>query len=134
MSSGRETSDIHHEELVNGLFKQLKIIFESSEQSIYLYLDDAHKVCNNRFASMLGYKSPRDWSNAKEPFDAFVDSRSFEPLVSAYRNAMTKMVASTVDETWRKRPSGTVDSTVILVPIAYEGRLFALHFISPKAP
>jgi hypothetical protein len=42
----------HHEELVTGFYNQLKEIFDSSEQAIYLYLDDTHKVCNKKFAQM----------------------------------------------------------------------------------
>lgn len=50
----------HHEELANGFYNQLKQIFDSSEQAIYLYLDDNHKVCNKKFASLLGYNSPEE--------------------------------------------------------------------------
>jgi len=42
------------------------------------------------------------------------------------------MIGSTIDLTWKKKSGGTVDSTVILVPVAYDGHLFALHFLSPK--
>ena len=51
----------HHEELVNGVYSQLKQILDSSEQAIYLYLDDTHKVCNKKFATLLGYASPEDY-------------------------------------------------------------------------
>ena len=60
----------------------------------------------------------------------FVAEKSQETLVTNYRKAMDKMVGSTFPITWRKKSGGTVDTTVILVPISYEGHLFALHFIS----
>ena len=36
----------HHEELIAGISKQMRSILDSSEQAIYIYLDDIHKVCN----------------------------------------------------------------------------------------
>jgi len=77
-------SERHHEERVKGLYNQLKQVFDSSEQSIYLHLDDVHKVCNDRFASLLGYGSPTEWSKVEKSFpDTFVDRKSQQNLVSA---------------------------------------------------
>ncbi|NWG09412.1 MAG: hypothetical protein HXX80_03730 [Nitrososphaerales archaeon] len=119
--------------MVNGLYRQLRQIFISSEQAIYLYLDDAHKVCNKKFASLLGYGSPSEWTKIEKSFpETLVDRKSRQTLVSAYQDAMEKMVGSTVDVTWKKKSGGTVDTTVILVPISYQGHLFALHFVSEK--
>jgi PAS domain-containing protein len=50
----------HHEELVEGFYNQLKEIFDSSKQAIYLYLDDNQKVCNKKFAEMQGFSSPEE--------------------------------------------------------------------------
>jgi hypothetical protein len=58
--SKMQTAEEHHEELVKGLYDQMKPIMEGSEQPIFIYLDDIHKACNNKFASMLGFKSPRN--------------------------------------------------------------------------
>ena len=54
-------SEEHHAELVSGLAQQLKFILDKSPQALYLYLDDNHKTCNKKFASMLGYKSVKAW-------------------------------------------------------------------------
>ena len=68
MTSNNEQSDLHshHEELVRGLYNQMKTVFESSEQPMYLYLDDAHKTCNQKLASLLGYKTPEEWTSAPD--------------------------------------------------------------------
>jgi len=121
----------HHEELVRGLYDQMKSVFESSEQPMYLYLDDTHKTCNKKLASLLGYKGPDEWTSVEE-FSDMVEDESMKSLTTAYQDAMTRMVGSTINVTWRKKSGGKVDSSVILVPVAYNGHLFALHFISPK--
>jgi PAS domain-containing protein len=120
----------HHEGLVRGLERQLKAILEGSDQGIYLYLDDIHKVCNKRFASLLGYDSPKEWAKVTEPLEVFVAEGSRETLISAYQTAMERMAASADTIVWKKRDGGEVRTTVILVPVSYEGHLMALHFVS----
>ena len=122
-----------HEALVSGLSRQMKVIFESSEQAMYLYLDDIHKVCNKRFADLLGYDSPKAWGAVDGPFPmAFVASKSRRALVSAYQDAVERFVGATLDVTWQTKSGHAVDTRVILVPVAYEGHVFALHYISPR--
>jgi len=121
----------HHEELVAGLYGQMRTIFESSEQPMYLYLDDTHKTCNQKLASLLGYRTPQEWTRVEE-FSDLVAEKSVKNLVTAYQDAMTKMTGSTIEVSWRTKSGGAVDTNVILVPVSYNGHLFALHFISPK--
>ena len=65
----------HHEQLINGLAEQLKPILEESKQGVYIYLDDVHKICNEKFAQLLGYNSPDEWAKVEKPFpEIFVDN------------------------------------------------------------
>lgn len=121
----------HHEALVGGLHRQLKAVFEESEQGVYLYLDDNHKVCNERFASLLGYDSPQEWAEvtASSP-DTLVAGKSQDTLVTAFQDAMDRLVASANTIVWKKKNGGEVETTVILVPVMYEEHPIALHFVS----
>ncbi len=129
-SSTQMVDSAHHEELVNGLYNQMKRILDSSEQPIFIYLDDNHKICNQRFASFLGYKSPQDWAKIQGFLEVYVDEHSRNTLMTAYWNAANKMVASTINLTWQKKDNTKVDSTMILVPMAYEGHILSVHFIT----
>jgi hypothetical protein len=120
----------HHEALISGISRQMKSILDSSQQAIYIYLDDIHKVCNAKCATLMGYQSPEEWAKVEDSFPEFVDPGSQTTLVNAYQLAMEKMIPSSIKVTWRKKTGGTVATTVIMVPIAYEDHLFALHFIS----
>jgi PAS domain-containing protein len=131
MSKGAQT-DAHHEELIAGFRDQLKTILESSGQSVYLYLDDTHKVCNQRFASLLGYRPPEEWARIPVFTDIVADD-SAHALITAYREATDKKIGSTIDVTWITKSGGTADTTVILVPVSYKEHLFALHFVSRRA-
>jgi PAS domain S-box-containing protein len=122
--------DQHHEELVQGLYDQLKPILEKSEQPIFIYLDDNHKACNSKFAEMLGYKSSQDWADHQGFLEIFVEEKSRETLMNAYWNAMNKMAASTISLTWITRNGSKIDSTMILVPMYSQGHMFSVHFVT----
>ncbi len=124
----------HHEELVKGLVEQLKPVFENSQQSIYLYLDNTHKWCNQNFSRLLGYSSPEEWSKLDVNFpEVFVSEKSRKTLVGAYQKAMDHMAGSTVNVAWKRKNGKEEETSVILVPISYQGHTFALHFIAKKA-
>jgi len=121
----------HHEELVSGIHEQLKEVFDSSEQAVYLYLDDSHKACNKRFATLLGYSTPEKWAaEDKSLIDVSVDEKSRDILVSAYKDAMEKCKGSQITVTWTRKDGGKVKTSVIMVPIGFSGHLFALHFVA----
>jgi hypothetical protein len=122
--------DQHHQELIKGISMQMKTILDHSQQAIYIYLDDIHKVCNEKFASLLGYNSAEEWAKLQDPFETLVEQSSQEILVKSYRLAMEKYVPSSIKVTWKKKSGGTVSTSVAMVPIAFEDHIFALHFIS----
>jgi hypothetical protein len=124
------SSEEHHEELVKGLYDQMKMVLDSSEQPMDIYLDDNHKACNSKFAAMLGYKSPQEWANIQGFLEPCVAEKSWDVVQTAYWDSMKKMIGSTIQVTWKKKGGGTFDSTVIFVPMAFQGHLFAVHFVS----
>ena len=100
----KETKAHPHEELLKGVYGQLEEIFEESKQAIYVYLDDHHMIYNQRFATLLGYKSVEELSAVNEPFvEAFVMEKSQEILISAYRNAMEEKIGSNIEVSWKKK-------------------------------
>jgi hypothetical protein len=125
-----QTSDEHHEKLVKGLFEQMKPILDKSEQPIFIYLDDNHKACNDKLASMLGIKSAQEWAEKPGFLNLYVAEKSRELLASAYWKAVEKMSASTIQLTLMNKDDKTIDSTMILVPMLYEGHMFAVHFLT----
>jgi len=121
----------HHDELMQSIAKEYQDILVNSEQGIYIYLDDLHKICNKRFATFLGYQSVDEWAKINESFpSAFVADHSQEALISSFQDAIVKNVSSNNKIVWKKKDGSNINSTVTLVPISHEGHLFALHFIS----
>lgn len=121
----------HHEDLINKVSDELALILKKSQQAIYIYLDDKHKACNEHFANLLEYNSPKEWSGVHESFtEAFVDTDSQDDLVDAYRNAIEKLVGSSIEVNWKTKSGKIVKTNVILVPFEHNSHIFALHFIS----
>ena len=82
-----------HAGVIKEAKKQFGVILKESKQGIYLYLDDTHKLCNEKFASMLGYRSAEEWSKVEKTFtEAFVEGKSQHTLVSAYQEAMKSKI------------------------------------------
>ena len=130
MSKKMQTQDAHHEELLKGLYEQMKTVLEGSEQPIFIYLDDNHKACNNKFAALLGFKSPQEWASIEGFLEPYVAEKSRDTLSNAYWAAMKKMVASTSQITFVKKDGKQVNSTLVLVPMPFQGHLFAVHFVT----
>ena len=59
-------SEVNHDTLVTDLGQHFAPLMEKSPDGIYIWLDEVHKVCNERLAAMFGY-SVKDWQ-AQVPF------------------------------------------------------------------
>lgn len=117
--------------LIKELFNHMKSIFESSAQSVYLYLDDSHWACNNKFALLLGFKSIEEMiSSTSSSPHTLVAEESKTSFTTAYEHAIKKKAASFLEVMWKKKTGQVIVTYVILVPIAYAGELFTLYFTS----
>jgi hypothetical protein len=65
---------------IQGITEQMKPVLEKSEQAIYIYLDDNHKVSNKKFADLLGYKPAKEWSDAEAPLSDVVEDEQPEDM------------------------------------------------------
>ena len=120
----------HHEELVKGITEQMKPVLEKSEQAIYIYLDDNHKVCNKKFSDMLGFKSPKEWADAEAPLSDVVEEDQ-QGVINAYMSASEKMVASAVEVRMKNTKTGKILKTrMIVAPVGHAGHIFTTHFFS----
>ena len=120
----------HHEELIKGMAEELKPILDKSPQAIYLYLDDNHKTCNKNFADLVGYKSVKAWEKVDAPLADVVEA-SQSKVVDAYGRASEKLEASTIKLTMKNVTTGEpIKASMIMVPVAYQGHVMVLHFLS----
>lgn len=120
----------HHKELVKGIAEQFKKILDKSPQAIYLYMDDNHKICNKNFATMLGYKSVGAWEKIDAPLADVLEAHQ-QKVIDAYMKASGTLEASSVKVTMKNITTGEpVKTSMITVPVVYEGHVMTMHFIS----
>jgi PAS domain-containing protein len=120
----------HHQELISGIAEQLELILEKSKQAVYIYLDDVHKVCNENFAKMLGYKSAKEWADTEAPL-ADVIEEDQKAVISAYQRAVEKFMADSLDVAMRNvKNNKLVKTRMIVAPMAYQGHIFSIHFLN----
>jgi len=120
----------HHEELISGITEQLEPMLKKSKQAVYIYLDDVHKVCNENFAKLLGYKSVKEWADTEAPL-ADVDEGDQEAVISAYQDAVEMFKASSLDIAMKNvRNNKLVKTRMIVAPMVYQGHVFSIHFLS----
>ena len=91
----------HHEHLVEQAAKQLQPVLEHSAQAIFVYLDDTHKTCNEKFAMLLGYGSAKEWSDIDVNFvETFLAPESREAVMNHYADTFSqKLSAATLSVT-----------------------------------
>ena len=123
--------DEHHVHLLKEVAEMLEPILSESPQAIYIYLDDQHKICNQKFADLLGYKSIADWVANETPVDDVVESDQ-NKVIEAYRNASEKLEASTLSVAIKTKDGSEIEVDVIMTPFTYKNEVFVVHYISKK--
>jgi len=119
----------HHETLIKGIAKEQKLILDKSGQAIYIYLDDTHKICNKKFADLLGYKSLSAWVAYETPLDDVIE-KDQPKVIEAYTRASEKLEAVSLPVTFKNVKTGKlIKGRVLMAPLEYEGHVFVIFFI-----
>ena len=123
--------DEHHEHLVKEIAEQFEPVLSKSPQGIYIYLDDEHKICNKKFADMLGYKSIEEWVSNETPVGD-VSEEDQEKVIDAYGEASRNLKASRLSASIVRKDGKKIKADVIMAPITYKGEVFVIHFVSEE--
>lgn len=121
--------DEHHEHLIKEVAELFDPILENSPQAIYIYLDDQHKICNQKFADLLGYGSINEWASNETPVDDVVKNDQ-DKVIEAYGNASDNYEASTLSVAVKTKGGSEIDVELIMTPFTYKNEVFVIHFIS----
>lgn len=121
--------DEHHEHLVKEIAEQFEPVLSKSPQGVYIYLDDAHKICNKKFAEMLGYESVAEWVANEFPVGD-VSEEDQEKVINAYGEASRSLKASKLSVSIVRKDHKKIKVDIIMAPITYKEEVFVVHFIS----
>ena len=121
-----------HAHLIHEVGEMLAPVLSKSPQGVYIYLDDAHKTCNKKYAQMLGYKSVKEWVDNEYPIDD-VDPKDQPKGIKAYMSASEKLTAGVQTATFIKKGGKKFKAEIIMVPFTYKNEVFVISFITPKS-
>ena len=118
-----------HREVMRELIEQFRPIMEQSPDGVYLWLDEAHKTCNERLASLFGY-TVEEWC-ATQPFlENFVAEEDRAIFSWNYHNRVATLAFPVTFRFRGLRKDGSrFSAETEMIPITYRGHAVAYHFV-----
>jgi PAS domain S-box-containing protein len=118
-----------HREVMRELIEQFRPIMEQSPDGVYLWLDEAHKTCNERLASLFGY-TVEEWC-ATQPFlENFVAEEDRAIFSWNYHNRVATLAFPVTFRFQGLRKDGSrFSAETEMIPITYRGHAVAYHFV-----
>jgi PAS domain S-box-containing protein len=118
-----------HVKILRELAEQFKPMFEKSSEGIYLYIDEVHKICNERFARMLGL-TVSEW----EKLEGFVNKHAAEEdqatIIDAYqRHVHQELTPVRLRVKCVRKDGSTFKAEFDMIPFPWRGEMLALHFV-----
>jgi PAS domain S-box-containing protein len=121
--------ETEREGIIKELAEQFRPVFEQSPDGVYLWLDEAHKVCNERLATMFGY-TVEEWGEAEPFLDTFVAEEDRAIYSWNYHNRVATLAFPATFRFQGLRKDGpTFPAETDLIPISYKGYAVAYHFV-----
>ncbi|MHB8575494.1 MAG: PAS domain-containing protein [Dehalococcoidia bacterium] len=118
-----------HVGLLQDLEAQFRPIFEHSPDGVYLWLDDAHKICNERLAAMFGYTVP-EWRERPNFLDSFVAEDDQDQYGWNYQHRVAAFAFPvTFRFRGRRKDGSTFAAETDMIPISFQGHAVAYHFV-----
>jgi len=118
-----------HETLIGELAAHFQPILEHSPQGVYLWLDEAHKICNEQLAKLFGY-TVQEWRAVPAFLEGFVAPQDRQRFSENYAQVVSELTAPI---TFRFRAVRKDGSTFLaetdMIPLVYQGHAVAYHFV-----
>jgi len=129
MTNGKQAEVREHGRIMKELAEQFRPVFESSPMGVYLYLDDTHKICNERLAKMFGM-SVTEWEKTASFLDAFVEPRDQQLVAGNFQHHVAQLTHPITFRFHARRKDGTTFvAEMDMIPISWYGNPVAYHFV-----
>jgi PAS domain S-box-containing protein len=120
---------LEHEQILQEMFQQFQPVFDRSPFGVYLYLDDVHKICNEKMAKMFGLTSS-EWAATETFLADFVTEQDQETFARHYQHHITELNHPITFQFHGKRKDGSVFlAETDMIPISWRGYPVAYHFV-----
>lgn len=118
-----------HERILKELSEQFQPLFQKSPEGIYLYIDEVHKICNERLAKMFGL-TVKEW----EAMEGFVNKHAAEGDVETivrnyHEHVHQKLTPTRFRFTGIRKDGSRFKAETDLIPFPWRGEMLALQFV-----
>ena len=118
-----------HKRMMADLEAHFKPVLDHSVDGVYLWLDEKHMICNEKFAKMLGY-TVADMRRAGLSLEQFVAEKDQEMFSKQYHSHIAKLSRPV---TFRfhalKKDGKTFLAETDMIPLTYNNHAIAYHFV-----
>lgn len=127
--SAHSQQGAEHEQILREMLEQFGPVFEKSPDGVYLYLDDNHKICNDKLAKMFGLTT-KEWAAAPNFLGDFVVEQDQEKVATNYQRHIATLTRPVVFRFRALRKDGsTFTAETEMIPISWRGNPVAYHFV-----
>lgn len=118
-----------HVMILKELTKQFQPLFQNSPEGIYLYIDEVHKICSERFAKMFGL-TVKEWEAMEGFVNKHVDEKDVEMFVNNYHQHIHQTLAPVRFHFMAVRKDGSkFKAETDMIPFPWGGEMLAFHFV-----
>ncbi len=123
-----------HERWIAEVEVAWKPLFDACPDGVYVYIDDEHKTCSERFAGMFGM-TVREFKTCESLLDECVDEDSIDLVMHTYLKHFEEEARPVRFGFIAKRRDGArFPVTVFNIPIVHDGQLMLLCFVREGSP
>jgi PAS domain S-box-containing protein len=121
---------VPHDIATKELAEHLAPVFEGSPDGVYVWLDEEHWICNERFAELFGYDSAAELSNTPYLLQRLVHDDDQEIFSWNFWNRVRTHAFPVTFRFHGVRKDGSICQVETdMIPLAYGGHTFAYHFV-----
>lgn len=118
-----------HEQILREMLEQFGPVFEQSPDGVYLYLDDVHKICNDRLARMFGLTA-KEWGATQTFLSDFVEPEDQEIVARNYQRHVAGLTRPVRFRFRARRKDGSAfEAETDMIPMSWRGNPVAYHFV-----
>jgi PAS domain-containing protein len=118
-----------HALVIQELAAQFGPLFGESTDGVYLWLDDDHKICNDRLASLFG-QTVQEWCSAPSFLDSSVADEDRHNFAWNYHHSVANLSHPVTFRFRALRKDGsTFAAETDMIPISHRGHAIAYHFV-----
>ena len=128
--SAQKHHDEEHEQILREMEEHFGPLFESSPVGVYLYVNDVHKICNERMAQMHGM-TVEEWRNRPTFLNDFIAQEDRGLYARNYQQHVAGLMRHPVTFRFRglRKDGSTFTAETDMIPLCWRGHAVAYHFV-----